>query len=326
MRDLRSNATAREMADALAACSSFVISGHVNPDGDCLGSTLALAHALRQMGKRVDVLLVEDTPVEPGLRFLPGFEWFVPAERYEGTPDAFVYIDVSVRQRIGCGAAIADAAAHRFAIDHHAGTEEVAELNLIDPDAAAASMLVWDIVKELGVQLTPEIALCAYTGLMTDTGRFQYQNTDVRAFEAAAQMVAAGAQPSFAGREFYQNRSLASLQLEQRMVSRIQLMAQGECAFSYITLEDFRECGAENADAEALIDTLRSIRGVRVACLLKEREGFVRGSMRAKDDETDVATLARQLGGGGHRAAAGFTLETALEDAISQVKALLAEV
>ena len=281
MRDARCNTTARQMAAALAARESFVISGHVNPDGDCLGSALALAGVLRSLGKQVDVLLVEDVPVEPGLRFLPGFESLIPAERYEGKPEAFVYVDVSVRERIGVGAAIADAADVRLAIDHHAGTEDVAEFNYIDPSAAASTILVWEVMRELGVDPTPEIALCAYTGLMTDTGRFQYQNTDVRAFETAAQMVAAGAQPSLAGREFYQNRALPSLLLEQRMISRMEMLLGGECSFSYITLSDFAECGAENSDAEALIDTLRSVRGVRMACILKERDGFVRGSLRA---------------------------------------------
>jgi phosphoesterase RecJ-like protein len=126
-------------------------------------------------------------------------------------------------------------------------------------------------------------------------------------------------------REFFQNRAIASLKLEQRMISRMEIMHEGQVAFSYITLTDFAECQAENADAEALIDTLRSVRGVRVACIMKERDGFVRGSLRAKDDDTDVASIARQLGGGGHRAAAGFTLVMPLEQAISQVKSLLAE-
>lgn len=322
--DPRSNATAAQMAAALSECDSFAICGHVNPDGDCLGSALALAHALRGMGKSADVLLVEDTPVEPGLAFLPGLSEAVPAERYDGAPQAFVYVDVSVRQRIGTAARTADAAERRFAIDHHAGTEDVAELSLIDPGAAACAMLVWEVVRVLDVEVTPDIALCAYTGLMTDTGRFQYQNADAAAFEAAAQMVAAGAVPSRAARAFYQSRTMASLQLEQRMVSRMELLAGQDVAFSYIKLSDFAECHAVNSDAEALIDTLRSLRGVRAACLLKERDGFVRGSMRAKDDETDVAALARQLGGGGHKAAAGFTLEMPLPQAIAQVKSLLA--
>ena len=326
MNDPRCNASVQDMARALASCSSFVISGHVNPDGDCLGSALALAAALRAMGKEAQVVLVEDAPVEPGLRFLPGFEGIMPAERCTMVPDAFVYVDVSVRERVGVAARIADAAARRFAIDHHRGDEVVAELNLIDPSAASCSMLVWEVAKELGADITPEIALCAYTGLMTDTGRFQYQNTDERAFAAAAQMVAAGANPALAGREFFQNRSLASLRLEQRMVGRMQVLLGGECAFSYITLDDFAECGAENADAESLIDTLRSVRGVRVACLLKEREDLVRGSLRAKDDDTDVAALARKLGGGGHRAAAGFTLKIPFDQAVDTVLDALSEI
>lgn len=324
MLDKRTNASISELAKALASCESFAISGHVNPDGDCLGSALALAHALRGLGKSATVLLVEDTPIEPGLAFLPGLDKALPAERYTDSPDAFVYVDVSVSERIGKSAEVLKRAKHVFAIDHHAGTEDVAELIHVDPAAASCTLLVWELVKELGVPITPEIALCAYAGLMTDTGRFQFQNTDARSFRAAAEMVEAGAQPSYAAREFFQNRNLASLKLEQRMVDRIELLHEGMCAFSYLTLGDFAACEAQNSDAEELIDTLRSIRGARVACLLKERDGFVRGSFRAKDDDTDVADLARALGGGGHKAAAGFTLHMSLPDAIEATKAQIA--
>lgn len=323
MDDPRTNATTEQMARELASCGSFAICGHVNPDGDCLGSQLALAAALRALGKRADVLLVEDAPVEEGLRFLPGFDGLVPAERYDGAPEAFVYVDVSVRSRIGAAARIADAAARRFAIDHHAADEDVAELNLIDPDAASCTILIWDVVGALGVERTPAIATCAYTGLMTDTGRFQYQNADARAFAAASQMVEAGAMPAHAAREVFQSRSVPSLRLEQRMLEHMEFLAGGECVLSYVTLDDYAACGAESADAESLIDTLRTVRGARIACLLKGRPGLVRGSLRAKDDGTDVAAIARVLGGGGHRAAAGFTLHCPMEDAISQVKDLL---
>lgn len=325
MPDARTNATPADMAALLGSCESLAICGHVNPDGDCLGSELALAAALRAVGKQVTVLLAKDAPVEEGLHFLPGFGDLVPASRYEGTPDAFVYVDVSVRERVGDAAAVADRAPQRFVIDHHAGTEQLADRYYIDPSAASCSLLIWEVIAELGVAPTADIALCAYTGLMTDTGRFQFQNTDARAFQAAGEMVAAGAQPALAAREFFQNRSFASLQLEQRMVQRMRFLGDGVCAFSYITLDDYAECGAVDADAEALIDTLRSLRGIRVACLLKERPDKVRGSLRAKDDDTDVASLANELGGGGHRAAAGFTLRLPLEESIVRVQGLLEE-
>lgn len=325
MPDARTNATPAEMAALLASCDSIAICGHVNPDGDCLGSQLALAAALRDKGKRVDVLLANDAPVEEGLRFLPGFGDLLPASRYEASPEAFVYVDVSVRDRIGDAARVADSAKRRFVIDHHAGTEQIAQWYCIDPSAASCSLLVWEVIAELEVSPTPDMALCAYTGLMTDTGRFQFQNTDARAFQAAAEMVAAGAKPAYAAQEFFQNRSLASLRLEQRMVQRMRFLADGACAFSYITLDDYRECDAVDADAEALIDTLRSLRGIRVACLLKERPDKLRGSLRAKDDETDVAKLAAALGGGGHCAAAGFTLLLPLDESIARVEGLLEE-
>lgn len=323
MPDARTNTTIEGMAHALRECSSFAITGHVNPDGDCLGSQLALAHALRELGKEATVLLAEDSPVEEGLRFLPGFDGFMPAGKFGGSPEAFVCVDVSVRDRIKESAAVMDRANRVFVIDHHEKPEIEAELLYDDSGAASCSMIVWEVIAAMGVKPTPDIALCAYTGLMTDTGRFQYQNTDPRAFELAAQMVHAGARPALAAREFFQSRSLASMRMEQRMISHMQVLQGGRIAFSMVTLEDFAECDARNADAEMLIDTLRSLGGVHVACLLKEREGFVRGSLRAKDDESDVASIARALGGGGHKAAAGFTLEMPLDQAVERVMAEL---
>ena len=324
MLDPKTNTSLAGLAQAMSGCESFAITGHVNPDGDCLGSQLALALALRQIGKKADVLLAQDAPIEEGLHFLPGFGELIPACRYDGTPDGFICVDVSVPDRIKDSAAVMARARRVFVLDHHEKPQVEAELTYDDPDAASCSMLVWDLVRELGARYTPEIALCAYTGLMTDTGRFQYQNTDMRAFVAAAQMVSAGASPSLASREFFQNRSVASLKMEQQMISRMRIVNGGEAVLSMVTLDDFAECGAVDADAESLIDTLRSVRGVRVACLLKERDGFVRGSLRAKDDGTDVAALARALGGGGHKAAAGFTLHMPLSQAVSAVEEQLA--
>ena len=168
--------------------------------------------------------------------------------------------------------------------------------------------------------MTPDIALCAYTGLMTDTGRFQYQNTTADAYRAAAEMVAAGVSPDVPAREVFQSRSMASLHLEGRLLERMELLFGDRFSFSYITRADFQEFGASKADAEPLIDTLRSIRGIEVACILKDQpDGTVRGSFRAKKD-ADVSAMARALGGGGHKAAAGFTFDGTLEEAIVAVK------
>ena len=278
------------------------------------------AGALRALGKHVDCLLVEDAPVEEGLHFLPGFETLQPAPYYQGNPATFITVDVSLASRIGVCADIRSRCQRTISIDHHRVPEAYSQLNYVDADAPAACLIIWELIKLLPLQVTPDIALCAYTGLMTDTGRFQYQNTNAQAYQAASEMVAAGVSPDVPAREVFQSRSMASLHLEGRLLERMKLLFDGKFSFSYITRADFGEFGASKADAEPLIDTLRSVRGVEVACILKDQpDGTVRGSFRAKKD-ADVSAMARALGGGGHKAAAGFTFDGTLEEAIVAVK------
>ena len=316
----QTNTDLASIAAALQEGSHYAICGHVNPDGDCLGSMLALSGALRALGKRVDCLLVEDAPVEEGLHFLPGFETLTPAPNYAGHPDTFITVDVSLASRIGVCADIRSRCARTISIDHHRVPETYSQLNYVDPDAPAACLIVWNLIKLLPVRVTPDIALCAYTGLMTDTGRFQFQNTNAESYLAASEMVAAGVSPDLPAREVFQSRSMASLHLECRLLERMELLFDRRFSFSYLTRDDFREFGASKADAEPLIDTLRSVRGIEVACILKDQpDGAVRGSFRAKTD-ADVSAMARALGGGGHRAAAGFTFDGTLAEAIVAVK------
>lgn len=309
----------------LASHDDFVVCGHVSPDGDCLGSQLGLAAALRSMGKRVTCLLAKDEPVDERLGFLPGAADLVPASSFAGEAAAFVAVDVPTRERMGeAAAALLDRCAASLTLDHHAADEAMTELAYVDPDAASVTMLVWEVARLLGADLEGAVATCCYTGLVTDTGRFQYQNTDRAALAAAADMVGAGADPSAVSREVFQNRSLPSIRLESMAVDRMELGAGGTFALSWLSLADFAAVGAVKADAEPVIDALRSVAGVRVACILREQDGAVRGSIRAKDG-TDVAAVARRFGGGGHRAAAGFTLELPLGEACDVVRAALAE-
>ena len=160
-------------------------------------------------------------------------------------------------------------------------------------------MLIWELSKCLRVDNSGDIALCAYTGLVTDTGRFQYQNADSRAFASASEMITAGVDASFVSREVYQNRSEASVLLEACSIKRMKLFCGGQAAISYVTRRDFEMCHAVKADSEALIDTLRSIAGVRVACMLREQGDSIRG---------------------GHKAAAGFSIEGPIEGALVRVE------
>ena len=317
----QSNCTLEQMASLLAERDDFVICGHVSPDGDCLGSQLALMCALRRLGKRANVVLVKEDAVDGNLQAtLPFVDELVPASQYVGACKTFIGVDVPTRERIGEAACeLLDAADSSFTIDHHAAETTMCQHVHVDPDAAATTLLIWELVSYLGVSRDGDFATCCYTGLVTDTGRFQFQNTDERAFRFAAEMVAAGAEPAEISREIFQNRTLASVKLEGVAISRMALDLESGVAITHLGLSDFEACGAVKSDAEPIIDVLRSISGVRAACVLREQEDCIRGSLRAKD-ATDVSAVAREFGGGGHVAAAGFTLHCGMEEAFNKVK------
>ena len=314
------------IAAALLSADNIVICGHVSPDGDCIGSQLALYWALRSLGKKVTCLLAKDEPVDYGLLFLPGVEDMVPAADFDGRADAFVAVDVPNADRMGNEAKrLFNQTGETITIDHHLSDAPMSRVNYVESDAPAAAMIVWKLIPLLGVTPDVRIATCCYAGLLTDTGRFQYQNTTAESLQMAGEMVSAGVDPALVACEVYQNRSRPSIALEKRMLERIEYHGGGQFAISYLKRSDFVETGAIKADAEPMIDVLRSIRGIRVACMLREQEGQVRGSLRAKDD-TDVAVLARRFDGGGHKAAAGFTFKGSLDDAIRTVAKMFDEI
>ena len=317
----QTNATLEQIAHIILEHDSFAICGHVSPDGDCLGSQLALWHALRSLGKQATCLLVRDEPIARSLSFMPGIDQMIPASAYAGEPEVFVGVDVPSRERIGEDAcAVLDGCSTSITLDHHAYDMAMCQHVYVDPDSASASMIIWELVKTLCDEPPVESALCAYTGIVTDTGGFRFQNSDESAFIVAGELVGFGVDPAFVATNVFQSRTLASVKLEAVMLDRIQLNTEHRYAISYIVEKDYEETGASKSDAEPLIDTLRSICDLRVACMLREQDGVVRGSLRAKD-ETDVASLARELGGGGHKAAAGLTLHMTIEEAIELMHA-----
>ena len=312
----QTNIDLESIARFLLEHDNYVICGHVSPDGDCLGSQLALWHALVACGKSATCVLTSEDPVAASESFMPGIDAMVPASRFTGTANAFIGVDVPNRERIGKDAcALLDACPNSLTIDHHASETTMCEYVFVDPDAASASMLVWSVVKLLCEKPPIESAVCAYAGLASDTGGFRFQNSDSRAFGVAAELVAYGVDPAYVATCVFQSRTLASLRLEGLVIDRLEISADGQSALSWVAYEDFERLGAVKSDAEPLIDAIRSLQGVRVACMLREqRDSKVRGSLRSKDG-TDVSALAREFGGGGHKAAAGFTLDMTLDEA-----------
>lgn len=299
------NAAFHHAAVALRRASSVVLCGHVHPDGDALGSVLALTLALRSLGVPVVPTLADDRPASSIYDWLPGFALFSRAADLE-PPAVFVALDTPVPARLGAAQGLAEAAGQVIVIDHHWDATEFGALNLIDRQAAATGQIVWRMLDQLGVTATSEIALCCYTALLTDTGRFQYQNTNAGVLRDAAAMLEAGVDPAEVARLVYQNRSKASLDLEARTMSRLTVANGGMVAYAWVTDEDFAATGALVEEAEYLPDAVRTLRGIEVALLLREHGDEVRVNLRAKTT-FDVGAVARAFGGGGHTAAAGFT-------------------
>lgn len=325
----QTNTDLRTIAEVLLNQDDIVICGHVSPDGDCLGSQLVLWHALKALGKRATCLLVKGDPVADSLAFMPGMDEMVLAADYDGKAACFVGVDVPTRARIGEDACkILDACDVSITIDHHAVDTTMCDYVYVDPDMASASMLVWEVVKLMMDEPPIQSAVCAYTGLVTDTGGFRFQNADARSLLVASELVEYGVDPAKVATNVFQNRTLASIKLESLVVDRMMLIAGGKAVLSWVTRSEMDAVGANKADTEPLIDALRSIKDVKVACMLREHESHVRGSLRSKDG-TDVSALARKHDGGGHKAAAGFTLYCGMREGVdmiaSEIEALVTQ-
>ena len=303
-----------DVARALAGARDVVVCGHVSPDGDCLGSTLGLVHALRAAGISATALKAQDEPVEYGLRFLPGAAELVAACDYAGPVGTFVTVDVPSADRMGDAAAALHARGPHGDDRPPSGQGDFSDVCYVDPMTPSASLLVWEVVKRMGIEPNAAVATCCYTGLNTDTGRFSFQNATYAAFRAASQMVAAGAEPAVVAREVYQNRSMApssskpwrsSACSARRGLLRAHLPAE-------IGFRGLRRGCRTPIPSSTSYEACAGAGGLRPA---REQEDVVRGSLRAKDDTDVLSAIAERIGGGGHRAAAGFTFLGTMDEA-----------
>lgn len=324
----QTNATLEEIADELLRYQSIGICGHINPDGDCIGSTLGLAAALRAIGKDVVTMQADDAKIDDSFSFMDGFDGLVPASKMDKQLDLFVCVDVPNNERLGESAAqIKSNTPRTITIDHHAYRERVSDLSYTDPDIASTTMLIWKLAKLLGIsesdEAWTEIATCCYSGLLTDTGRFLHSNTNAEALLLASEMAEAGAKLHEAAMNLFQNRSFASIKVDSLAIEHLQeITALGtsmKALLSWISKEEIESLGANNKELDNAVNVMREIAGYSICCFLKETSKGVRGSFRSKGD-VDVAVLAQRFGGGGHKAAAGFTLECTLEEAVDSIK------
>ena len=295
------------IVSALKETATIGIASHINPDGDSVGSLLALAMVLDGAGKRVRPCIPEPWKFPPPYGFLPGREMLIdPGDLEEGL-ELFVALDCSNPERLGPLQAKAESARTLINIDHHEDNKLYGTVNLVEAAASSTSEIVLAIIKEGGWSLEPEVATCLYTGVVTDTGRFQHRNTSPRTFALAGELASAGADIFQVVKEVYDSQSLQYTRLLGRALQRLDVVEDHSLGYSYITQQDLDETGATLPETEDLIDHLRAVKDIRVVALFKELEdGRVRVSLRSRDGY-EVGPIARAMGGGGHALAAGYT-------------------
>lgn len=297
--------TLQETATKIKSAEKILVTAHISPDGDALGSTLAMLQALHQLGKSAQIYLDDKLPTN--LDFLPHIEEIKrPAEDEKFDADLLLIIDTAP-DRIGNVKNLTDAKI--LNVDHHVTNKNEVDDLYLDANAAAACEIIFELCKELGVKITPDIAICLYTGIATDTGFFNYSNTTTKTFHIAAELVESGVKPNYIS-EQVERRKLNDVKVMAAALQTMQIYFGGKVAGIFIDEEL-----AEIADTtEGFVDLIRVIDTVEVAFVLQFKEkNIVRASLRSKG--VNVSEIAKKLGGGGHIRAAGCTFHTNFEDA-----------
>lgn len=308
-----------EAAKALAAADEVAMLCHVGPDGDALGSMLGLGLALQKAGKKVTAGFAPPFVVPASLSFLPGQDLLVSPDAFPASPAVLVLLDAGSPDRVGELAPSVSAAATVIVLDHHVTNEGFGDIPVVDGQVAATGQIAFEVIEAMGIELDDDIALCLLTALVTDTGRFQYSNTTAETLRTAAKLVAAGGDPAIIGRHVYEEVPFGYLHVAGSALSRAVLHSGLGVVTTTVTHADLADAGVDWGDIDSLIDTLRLAVEADTAILAKSFEdGRVKVSLRSRG-ATDVGGLAATFGGGGHRLAAGLTVEAAPEDVVGQL-------
>jgi phosphoesterase RecJ-like protein len=311
----------------LRAADKLLLTTHENPDGDALGSLLAMHWILEQLGKDSVMYMSPDEfplPWEYRAWTFDGIAGAPPTDVVERT---IVFLDCGNIDRMPVDFLQADGL-HILNIDHHHDNTRFGTVNLVAPEASSTAEIVYRLAKELGAEITPLIADALYTGLVTDTGKFMYENTSPKAHRMAAELIEAGVEPHQVYRRLFEDLPFRRLQLLQRALASVERYDDGSITLANLVKDDYVVTGASEQDSEGIVDHMRAVEGTAVAVLVREllsedRDGMRKVSLRATDGRVDVSRVAREFGGGGHPQAAGFSTSLPLEQLVERLRALI---
>lgn len=291
---------------------------HVFPDGDAIGSLFALGRGLRSRGKKVEIFIGKDRTVPSIYRFLIDESLLA-----QDNPSAkmAITLDCANRDRVW-GKELLEEMDMVVNIDHHPDNTNFGDINLIEVNASAVAEIVYDLLESMDVGIDRDIAEAVYVGIVTDTGRFQYSNTTARSHRLAADLIDKGISSNEIFKHVFEQVSWQFLQLAALALDRIEVSCNDSYVYSFLTKDDFQKFDAKYDDAEEIINQLRALRGVRVACLAKQFDEVFKVSLRS-DGKIDVGAIARQFGGGGHQAASGFSFSGDLKDLTTKLHSLV---
>ena len=322
------SASRTQLLEAIRATDKFLLTTHERPDGDAVGSLAAMQLVLMALGKdSLAFVAADEFPLPYEYRFIK-LEGLVTTPPDDLCERVLVFLDCGNIDRTR-----ADDLKHEdhriINIDHHHDNTRFGTLNHVDPGSSCTAEMVWDIMHGLGVETTMPIAEALYVGLVTDTGRFMYENTGPRAHEMAATLLGLGVDAHGIYRRLYEGIPQGKLELLARGLSHVERYDGGLLTVTHLTLDDYRSTGADESYSEGVVDHLRSVEGTAVAGLVRDllgdEEEFKRKvSLRATDDRVDVSVIARALGGGGHRRAAGFSTDLDFPELVRVLRDLLA--
>lgn len=288
------------LAALIKKSKRILLTTHINPDGDGIGSGLALVNEFSKMGKKVD--FINRDPLPEIYRFLPNSNRVKNAKKIKGTYDLAIILECPELSRNGGIIDFVKQAKYSANIDHHLGNTMYGDLNIVDPKAAAVGVQLYKIMKHLKYSISPEVSTCLYTAIITDTGSFRYSNTTPEVHHIAADLLRLGADPEYISSEVYASTA-ASTKLYNMMLDKMKL--SGKVGWSFLTKKMFKTTGAKESETDNFINAIRSIRDVEIAILFKEIDAkSVKISLRSKNG-ADVNYLAKKFNGGGHKHAAG---------------------